>query len=252
MTKEEVEAIYNYLHENYEYKPEGQLIRKTAPKINKNVRIGQILGSFYYQVPNSQRPCMRATIYFNNKNYTLNLSHFIYIYHHKEKPKMIKYLDENPMNNRIENLSIYSGIEREANKGLVSGSPFKTKNGETRYRYMFQIENNKNGKAGKKISFGSFETLEECNKLSLFIRNLRLTNPEITPNELKIKAMAEFPKSKMRLEKTNKLGFDGVYKRGKSFVCRCRVHGKMHTSTYQTPEEAHNAYLEIKKHHETS
>ena len=234
MTQEEVDLIYDYLHENYEY-VDGELIRIT-PSSNKKISVGHVLGSFYYQNYGAARPLMRATINFNGENITLPVSHLIWIYHYKQKPKMIKYIDSNYVNNKIENLTTYCGRERENNKNLDSiGTAFISRSGKTRYRYALDIGN------GQKISFGSWETKEECQQLHKFVKNIWVNNKTITPQELKIQVMAAFPKSAMRLNKQNKYGFPGIYKRRDRFVARYQGM----TSTHDTPAEAYQDVIRM-------
>lgn len=235
MTEEEVQLIYDYLHQNYEY-IDGELFR--IRKHNQPSRgARKKLGSIFYPVKNS-RIIIRATLRINDKNYTCPLSHFIWIFHKKEKPKLIKYFDGNPVNNRIENLAIYNGRERESNKQKKVGCAFKTKSGETRWRYGLDLGN------GKKISFGTWKTQQECQELYEFVRDIWTNNQSITPEELKRMAKERFPQSQMKLNKENVCGYPGIYKRGKRFVARIKP-----ASTHDTPEEAYEAYMKAKENY---
>src|SRR5438132_1594639 len=101
MTQDEVDLIYNYLHENYEYRDDGNLIYK---KIRRGCRpLGKAIGSFNYS-SGSGRPIITVYISLNKKRYSMQLKHCIYIYHNKIKPKNITYIDGNLSNTRIENL----------------------------------------------------------------------------------------------------------------------------------------------------
>jgi hypothetical protein len=101
MTQDEVNLLYEYLHEHYKYE-DGELIR-TKKTLNGPAPVGHKLGSMFTP-SNKGRPNFRAAFTLNGKRYTTSLDILIFIYHHKYKPKVIVHKDNNPLNNEIENL----------------------------------------------------------------------------------------------------------------------------------------------------
>ncbi len=98
MTQEEVDLIYNYLHENYEYLGQiGCLINKKSKKV--------MYGS---TTKNINQLRIDSSIRINNRKYSMLYSHLLWIYFYKDKPKLIGYKDNNPSNIKIENLVIGS------------------------------------------------------------------------------------------------------------------------------------------------
>jgi hypothetical protein len=92
MTPEEVQQIYDYLHETYEYK-DGNLLRKD----NKKILMGTVCG-------NTKK--LLFTVSFRTGKVKRNwpYSHLIYMYHHKIKPDYLININGNPVDYRIENL----------------------------------------------------------------------------------------------------------------------------------------------------
>ena len=98
MTQEEVDLIYNYLHEHYEY-ADGELIRI---KSIHGMQDGHKLGSF--RVMPTGHGYLLGTIRINSKKYNKQLAQFIYLFVNKKFPEKIKYLDGNITNTKIENI----------------------------------------------------------------------------------------------------------------------------------------------------
>ena len=93
MTQDEVDKIYEYLHENYEYR-DGELIKiKNGP----GYKIGHKLGSFETTISGTLKNMAQLKI--NNKRYSRGLHQFIYLYHYKRLPKYVRHLDGNHSNN---------------------------------------------------------------------------------------------------------------------------------------------------------
>jgi hypothetical protein len=234
MNQDEATLIYNYLHDNYEYRDDGNLVRtKDSPRNGKSKK-GDVLGSFFYQ--SEQAPRIRCTLYINKFDYTKNLSHLIYLFHHKEVPDVIEYIDENPMNCCIENLKPGCRVEIQYKKGQRGYFPYKTKAGITRYRITLQI--------GKdiKVCFGSSDTEEEARAIYEMAKEIYVYE-RLEPIEIKKRIMAAFPHRSMKLAVVNKWGYPGIYQRGARFVAR--FDGQ--SSTHDTPEEAYKSYLDMKE-----
>ena len=83
MTQDEVDLIYDYLHENYEYR-DGELIRI---KVCKNRKIGESLGSVNLSRRHG-RLKIQCNISVNKKTYSMQLGHLIYLYHFKKKGQL--------------------------------------------------------------------------------------------------------------------------------------------------------------------
>lgn len=92
MTDDEVQLIYDYLHENYLYE-DGKLIRKY------NYRI--VYGNFN---GNSKKLLFNVSFRVNNKKYNWSYGHLIYVYHHKIKPEYLININGDPTDLRVENL----------------------------------------------------------------------------------------------------------------------------------------------------
>lgn len=232
MTENEIELIYNYLHENYEYR-DGSLLRNKDGRGFSKQKKGDELGSFFYQ--SDQQPRIRCTLNIKGKDYTKNLSHLIYLFHYKSMPDVIDYLDGNPTNCRIDNLKIGSRIASQAKKECRGWKPYTSSTGLTRYRVTLQI-----GKAIK-VHFGSCETPDEARAVYDMAKRLYVVD-RLEADDIKKKVMLEFPDIKMKLKKDNKHGFPGIYKRGNRFVAR---HNGL-SSTHDTPEEAYKDVIRMK------
>lgn len=98
MTDDEVELIYEYLHDNYTYN-NGELIRT---KEIHGSQIGRSLGTFRCYPDGNATIVARFNI--DKKKYSKSLFYLIWLYHYKEMPRYIQHLDGNKTNNKIENL----------------------------------------------------------------------------------------------------------------------------------------------------
>lgn len=147
MTEEEVQQIYDYLHENYRYE-DGNLISKIT---NGRTRIGRSVGSFFIGAGN---PSLHTSFTLNKKLYRMPLSHGVYLYHFKVKPTYLLYLDGNIMNTRIENLKL-STMKELTQKRISTGYQIETWKCGIRYRARIQVD-------GRNISLGSYLTKEEA------------------------------------------------------------------------------------------
>lgn len=235
MNQDEARLIYDYLHENYTYREDGNLVRTYTPKYLTSVKKGDVLGSFFYQ---GDSPRMRCTLTINKRDYTKNLSHLIFLYHNKRLPKVIEYYDGNPTNCRIENLKETDRVETEAKKTVRGWKHYVSSTGKTRYRVTLQMGNE------LKVHFGSCETPEEARAVYDLAKKTYVEE-RLDPLIIKKRVMEAFPHLKMKLKKENESGYPGVYKRGKRFVARHRIDDKTVTSTHDTAEEAHQVYLSM-------
>ncbi len=229
MTEEEVQLIYDYLHENYDYR-DGELIAKN----NSGRRVkGEKCGYFHYS---SDYPEIKMRI----KNKGFNLSKLIYIYHFKTNPTTLEHLDGNIANNKIENLNQISRSVAIANKATdkYKGYQEVIVSGKRRFSVRLNID-------GRLISFGTYGTKEEAREIYLKIKKIYLSGVS-NLEELKNEARKLNPKIKSSI--TNKFNFPGVhFNRGK-YYGRFSINKKrIITSAYCSPEEAHAAYLKAKE-----
>ncbi len=230
MNKEEVELIYDYLHENYEYR-DGELITKNQ---RGPVKKGHPVG--YYSVENNRY--FRAVVHFSIKGqeYDLNLNKVIYIYHHKKCPKYVINIDGNPTNHRIENLKYsdrdsfqYKNIPKRNNKLNVKGVCLES--GKYKASFCFNKKN---------ITLGYYSSIEEANEKYIFAYSL-LNNFNGSVDEFKY------------LLKQNGFGrklknLPGVETYNSKFRSRIREGGKyINLGIFHTQEEAHAAYLKAKE-----
>jgi hypothetical protein len=225
VSDDEVEQIYNYLHENYEYR-DGELLRIKAPRGRK---IGQSVGTFIY-LKRAEKAILQITILLNGKRRAFNLSRMIFLYHFKELPSCVKHYDGNIMNFKIENLYASDHI------GSIDHTKFK---GFTFVNNAWKVRSKVDGKV---CSFGSYNTEEvakevyECVKKN-WIEN-RLSAEEIT----------QFIKDKYKNKTARYCRTKGYKMKDGKYIVRITHNKKrIHIGTFYSEEEAHAAYLKAKE-----
>lgn len=237
MTEAEVERIYDYLHENYEYRDDGNLVYK---KIRRGCRpAGVPIGSFNVS-EKLIRPIITCHISLENKRYSMQLKHLIYIYHHKIKPKNITYIDGNLTNTKIENLRAEETRHKcqhdENLSNRKSGATPYQKNGIIRYRVRLST------KQGR-FTIGSYDEELIASNAYSFAKRLYYEQ-DLTNENIKSMTLWQFPSNehkKIKLKGVS-LSKNGRY-RAILIINKVRsFHG-----TYDTPEEAHAAYLKAKE-----
>ena len=232
MTQEEVDLIYDYLHENYRYE-DGELIAKSRGQGRVE---GRILGCFARPgQKKDERAQLRCSLLVNGQLLTIRLSHLIYIYHHKLKPKYIEFIDKNNTNTRIENL-------KQCSRSRFSSPSLrlKTKNGfyktiEGKYCARLEYEY-------QKVFVSSYDS-PEIAKNAYDYANTLLHEDKIQIKDIQQMVFAKFPPPVR-----SKSGFKGVYKMSKNrFKCEFVSNGiKIIVGNFNTPEEAHAAYIKAK------
>ena len=148
MTQEEVDLIYDYLHENYEY-VDGEMISKITTGRNKKFHA---CGSFYLSSNNTISNMIQISI--NKKKYRISLGHAIYIFHHKIKPNRLVYLDKNILNTKITNLKNLS-MKQKASNRIGKGYSIDKRRANKPYNARLYIN-------GKYKSLGMYCTAEEA------------------------------------------------------------------------------------------
>tara|TARA_R110000868_G_scaffold161317_1_gene391511 strand:- start:16321 stop:16827 length:507 start_codon:yes stop_codon:yes gene_type:complete len=159
MDQDEVELIYNYLHDHYEY-VDGEMVRKKWVSGLSASAIGRIAGHVR-PTNGSGRMVTRLSVNFNSKRRCINLDRAIFLYFHKFIPEAITHVDGNCANNKIENLkqTTKSQINQATRPNWKGFIVYHGKRG-TRYYAKLQVDS-------KEISLGGFNTPEEAHEAYL-------------------------------------------------------------------------------------
>jgi hypothetical protein len=152
MTEAEVELIYEYLHENYEYR-DGELIAKHDVKYSK--RKGQRIGAFDDV---NGTACLKVCLKIKSHHFYISLAQAIYLFHKKIFAPHLLQLDRNRMNTRFENLkpSCLSEIRFHniSNRNTETGFPnVRASKGKFIGRFAYK---------NKRYSTKAFDTPEEA------------------------------------------------------------------------------------------
>ncbi len=227
MTEDEVNAVYEYLHENYEYR-DGELIRKTGSGRKK---IGSKLGSMSYHADRLSAYIV-TTLTINKKRYTYKLSTLIYLYHNKIYAKYIKFIDNNITNCKIENLKQTTAKicqSQKEHKGIsVVRGGFMVRIGNSRDCYM-----------------GVYSSQEKASEVYNRGRYLYFMQ-DMDMDAVKKTIEVEF----FEFQSKNVKKIKGCYLRGGSYVVQLTAKRKsVYVGRFKTEQEAHAAYLKAKKEH---
>ncbi len=230
MTQDEVDLIYAYLHENYTYN-DGELITKKqrGPKQKES-----IVGSFSHH--NNGYMYNKLHMSINTKEFDINIKKLIYLYHHKEFPKYVINIDGNITNNKIENLQpskrdsfAYNKTPKTTNKLGLKGVI------EVHGKYVVHIHFQKSH-----LTLGRYSTKEEASDKYMLATNLAnnwsgdLESFKTALKEAGFGFRGQFPA--------------GVEKYKDKFRSRIRINKTYKNVGYfNTPEEAHAAYLKAKE-----
>lgn len=85
------------LHKMFEYR-DGNLHWKIIPPSNRNKKIGARANTLYTDTFGKNFDCVRIN------NTTYRTSKLVYVMFHGETPRILKHIDGNHLNNKIENL----------------------------------------------------------------------------------------------------------------------------------------------------
>lgn len=233
MTQDEVDLIYDYLHENYYYR-DGELITKNTRGCRKKC---SSVGYFNYEFTWND-PQVQVRLMVSKKSLLIDIRKLIYIYHQKKWCKYIKNKDGNILNSKIENLislernpENYKNKPRHNNKLNIKGVSVTGE--EKKYRATMTFK-------GKQITLGRYDCInlaknsyDKAKKLS---NNFNGTLYEF---EYLLKEKGMLWKRKYPV---------GVCKARNKYSSTLIFNGnKKHIGTFNTPEEAHAAYLKAKE-----
>jgi len=236
MTQDEVDLIYDYLHEYYRYEL-GNLIRI---KQCGNRKIGEMLGSVNTSTRGG-RLKIQCNIFVNGKTYSMQLQHLIYIYHNKIKVRYLRYKNQNPMDSRIENLeSCTLSQTHHPNNYNKEKKGYKQINiyGQIRYRPTYQPRY-------KNIVFDSYATPEEAKEAYVYAKILNYQG-NLSHEEVYKKVHEKYPGLEPKRRPHKDLP-KGVYKNNKKYRVQFNHKGKtFKLGLYLTIEEAREAYLKAK------
>lgn len=233
----DIDAIYDYLHEYYEYHKDGHLIHK-FDLLNKSKLKGQQLGSFFHNT--ESKPYLMSSVTVNKKRYRMKLIKLIFIYHKKYLPYRLYQIDNNPMNTRIENLeeSSQSIIQHKSLLYKKFDMPkFKNKDGTEGHSVRTRCN-------GKSLDLGTYRTKEIALEVYRLAKKFILED-NLPGEEIKKIIANKYPESS--LNKLAKTGFKGVSIRGNKFASVVCINGKkIYLGLFDTATQAHEAYLKAK------
>ena len=238
MTQEEVDLIYEYLHENYEYRG-GELVMKAQRRAYKNKSIGTFVlpqqGKGYAKI--------MTTLYIKNKAYNSTLAHFIWIYHYKKKPLFLIYIDKNRANNRIENLK--SVNRQEASSQSMNDCNGYKAAGNGKFRVSIRGSDYEG-------SLGTYTDAKTAKEIYLIAKKILFTEP-LTICDLRNRVCAIHPKAKPFKIHTRKLAHTRITKNGRYDSMMNKTINKktypLYFGTFDTAEEANKKAVEFKNNY---
>ncbi len=241
MNQDEVDMIYDYLHENYEYR-DGDLISKRTSR--GRLSVGKAIGSFCH-ARSSGEPIINCSLTINKKRFSIQLKHLVYIYHHKIRPKNILLKDGNPVNARIENLQ----VEDKLGKFILQKKTYGNKLGATPYTYKGKTRYRVRLSANEcRLTIGTYNDEVVAIKCYEYAKKLYMTKG-ISNEEIKKLSNEKYPENKHK-----KLELEGVSlsQNKKRYVAQYFKNGfRKGLGTYDTEKEAHEAYMKYKLSIET-
>jgi hypothetical protein len=138
------------LHELFEYREDGNLIRKI--NVSSNARKGDIIGTIH------NRGYM--TVLVDQKSYLVHRLIFLYYHGYLTEGLQIDHIDGNRQNNRIENLREVTGSQNNMNSKIRSNNTSGVKGvwwskEKRKWRSMVKVNH-------KEIFLGYYTSLEEA------------------------------------------------------------------------------------------
>lgn len=233
MTEDEVNLIYDYLHEYYEYRDDGNLIKKSRDKRTKNPRT---LGSF---VITDKKPKITCSLNINGKTYCKPLTHLIFLFFNNLFPEVIIFKDGNPVNTKIDNIKSVTNAQAKQNNPNKGYKKVKGANNKIFYKALFC-------RLGKNYSLGYYLDKDKAKTISYCAKNLVLEGME-NIEEIKDVIKTIHPWATCRLKK-DRVSLPGTFRRGNKFRSVIKIESKKKSlGTFNTQEEAHEAYIKAKR-----
>jgi len=236
MTQEEVDLIYDYLHENYEY-VDGELVsRKTRGACIK----GQSVGSFLIPQDNKGYPKMMCGFNINGIKFHVSLSHCVWIYHFKKRAKSLIYIDGNRMNTVISNLKEATYKERS----LLSVNKFKGYSLTNNGKYVVRAKC-KDGEG----SMGVYNTPDIAREIYLLTKKI-LSEEDLSIMDLRKKIVSIHPEANPTIVRKRELPHTRKTKNGHYDsmlnIKLNRIIYSLYMGTFNTALEAHNEAVRVK------
>ena len=155
-----MELTKELLHHLFDYK-DGDLYWKNVP--SKNYRLNNM------KVGDSSTKSRYLQVAIHRKKYYVH--HVVYLYHHGHSPKIIDHIDNNPRNNKIENLRPASLSQNQYNKKISKHNTSGVKGvywHKRSQKWMARCNLDK-----KCFYLGSFKNLDEARDAVINFRNLK-------------------------------------------------------------------------------
>ncbi len=239
MTQEEVDLIYEYLHEKYSYE-DGQLIMKVQRRAYKK---NKSIGSFVLPQQGKGYAKIMTTLYIKNKIYNSTLAHFIWIYHYNQKPLFLIYIDKNRANNRIENLK---SVNRQE---VLSQSMHECQGYKIERNGKFRVSIRGSDYEG---SLGTYSDEKTAKDIYLIAKKILFTEA-LTIYELRNRLCDLHPKAKPPIIYKRKLPHTRETNNGRyDSMANKTINKKMYSlyfGTFDTAEEANKKAIEFQNNY---
>jgi hypothetical protein len=226
MTQDEVDLIYDYLHENYLYE-DGELIRKNGEKLGN---ISNKENSFIF----------RTSLWIDGETKHFLMKKLMYIYYHKKNPDNVLCIDKNDFNLNKDNLLEIDIQIRK--KSSFCKSKYRNKDIYKIYYYTQQK---------KLLHLGATECLDDAEQITEILDDLFLIK-KLDLKEVILYLKDSFP-SLIIKDMPNKLGKKGIQynenlKSKAKYTTRIHYKSKSyHIGFFLTENSAHNAYLYVRE-----
>jgi hypothetical protein len=149
--------------EMFDYRADGNLIRRHSTMGNGNYA-GAVVGT----KPTGARNYRYGATTIRGEHWCMHK--LIYLYHHGVVPEQLDHINQNPADNRIENLRVANGSENACNRKLFANSTSGCKGvswHRARSRWFVYVDVKK-----KRKNIGYFDDLELADLVATEARNL--------------------------------------------------------------------------------